>query len=61
MSNKKIKSYTKGHILKWHVATIGKAKKDEVDRRHQHPGPKIFLSDERPVQLEMALQDEALD
>ena len=32
-----------------------------VDRRHQHPGPKIFLSDERPVQLEMALQDEALD
>ena len=22
-----------------------------VYRRHQHPGPKIFLSDERPVQL----------
>ena len=28
-----------------------------VDHRHQHPGPKGFLCDERPAQLEMALQE----
>ena len=32
-----------------------------VDRRHQHPGPKGFLSDERQAQLEMALQEKAPD
>ena len=32
-----------------------------VDRHHQHPGPKGFLSDERQAQLEMALQERALD
>ena len=32
-----------------------------VDRRHQHPGPKGFLCDERQAQLEMALQDKAPD
>ncbi|MCL2931879.1 MAG: hypothetical protein MGG11_06225 [Trichodesmium sp. MAG_R03] len=32
-----------------------------LDRRHQHPGPKGFLSDERQAQLEMALQEKAPD
>ncbi len=32
-----------------------------VDRRHQHPGQKGFLSDERQAHLEMALQEKAPD
>ena len=32
-----------------------------IDRRHQHPGPKGFLSDQRQAQLEMALQEKAPD
>ncbi|MGD1716465.1 winged helix-turn-helix domain-containing protein [Hydrocoleum sp. CS-953] len=32
-----------------------------VDRRHQHPGQKGFLSDERQAYLEMALQERAPD
>ena len=37
------------------------SKEGLVDRRHQHLGPKGFLSDERQAQLEMALQEKAPD
>ncbi|NET43638.1 hypothetical protein [Okeania sp. SIO2B3] len=32
-----------------------------VDRRHQYPGPKGLLSDERQGQLKMAIQEKAPD
>ncbi|ABG50707.1 hypothetical protein Tery_1409 [Trichodesmium erythraeum IMS101] len=58
--------FLQSQAIVWRLSVIARrynqqGKEGLVDRRHQHPGPKGFLCDERQAQLEIALQEKAPD